>query len=313
MKKQKNKSALASPNSKLRQAAKSYQLYIMLIPFVLYFILFAYRPMAGLVIAFKKYSVYGGISGSPWVGFDNFTSFFNGPYFGRLIKNTVIISLYQLAFGFPASIVLALLLNEVKNKFFKSTVQTLTYIPHFISVVVIAGIVTNFLSPSNGIINIIIEALGGEKTYFLSQAKYFRTIYTTMTIWAGLGYSTIVYLSSLSGIDQQLYEACMIDGGGKLRQLWHVTLPGILPTIVILFIIRIGSIMNVGYETIILLYQPSTYETADIINTDVYRMGMEQGNYSLAAAVGLFNSVIGFVLVMATNKISNKVTGAGLW
>lgn len=296
-----------------KQIIKDYQLYIMLIPFLLYFALFVYKPMGGLLIAFKDYSVYAGMSGSPWVGLENFRVFFDSPYVWRLIKNTLLISVYGILFGFPAPIILALMLNEVRSKKFKSFVQTFTYVPHFISAVVIAGMVTSFLAPSNGIINIIIEALGGEKQYFLSKPQYFRSIYTIMGIWHGIGYGSIVYISAIAGIDQELYEACTIDGGGRLRQLWHITLPGILPTIVTLFIIRIGNIMNVGYESIILLYQPSTYETADIISTYVYRMGMEEGDYSLSAAVGMFNSVIGFILVTLANKLSNKVTGSGLW
>ena len=296
-----------------RQMVKDYQLYIMLIPFVLYFALFAYKPMGGLLIAFKDYSAYLGIADSPWVGLKNFQTFFESPYSWRLIRNTLMISFYGLVFAFPSSIILALLLNEVRNKKFKSTVQTLTYLPHFISTVVIAGMVTSFLAPSNGLINIIIEMFGGEKVYFLSQAKYFRSIYNIMGIWQTVGYGSIVYLSALSGIDQELYEACTIDGGGKLRQLWHITLPGLLPTIVIMLIIRIGNIMNVGYESIILLYQPATYETADIISTYVYRMGLEEGNYSLSAAVSMFNSVIGFILVVSANKLSNKLAGSGIW
>ena len=299
--------------TKIKQIASDYQLYIMLIPFVLYFALFVYRPMGGLIIAFKDYSAYKGIFESPWVGFENFKVFFESPYFFRLIRNTLLISTYGLVINFPATVILALLLNEVTMKKYKSVVQTCTYLPHFISTVVIAGIVTSFLAPSNGLINLIIEAFGGNKVYFLSKAKYFRMIYTLMGMWQGTGYGSIVYIAALAGIDQQLYEACMLDGGGKMRQLWHVTLPGILPTIVIMLIIQIGKIMNVGYETIILLYQPATYETADIISTYVFRTGMEQGNYSLAAAVGLFNSVIGFALVMGANKLSNKVTGSGLW
>ncbi len=299
--------------TKIKQIASDYQLYIMLIPFVLYFALFVYRPMGGLIIAFKDYSAYKGIFESPWVGLDNFKVFFESPYFFRLIRNTLLISTYGLVINFPATVILALLLNEVTVKKYKSVVQTCTYLPHFISTVVIAGIVTSFLAPSNGLINLIIEAFGGNKVYFLSKAKYFRMIYTLMGMWQGTGYGSIVYIAALAGIDQQLYEACMLDGGGKMRQLWHVTLPGILPTIVIMLIIQIGKIMNVGYETIILLYQPATYETADIISTYVFRTGMEQGNYSLAAAVGLFNSVIGFALVMGANKLSNKVTGSGLW
>lgn len=297
----------------MKQTIADRELYLIMIPFILYYVFFVYRPMGGLQIAFKDYSVYRGINGSPWVGLKHFIAFFNSPYLYRLFRNTIIISGYGLLFGFPAPIILALLLNEVKNKGFKSVVQTCSYLPYFISAVVIAGIVTSFLAPTNGLINIIIEKFGGEKVYFLSKAEWFRTIYTTMGIWTGVGYSSIVYLAALSGIDMQLYEACTIDGGGKWKQVWHITLPGIMPTIITIFIISIGNILNVGYETIILLYQPATYETADVINSYVYRMGIENADYSLSTAVGMMNSVIGFILVMLANTISNKVNDTGLW
>lgn len=289
------------------------QLYLLLIPFILYYVLFVFRPMGSMIIAFKDYSVFKGIADSPWVGMKHFITFFSGEYAARTIKNTIIISLYTLLIGFPLPIIFALLLNEVTLKRFKSAVQTLTYLPYFISTVVIAGIVVSFLAPSSGIINFVIEKLGGESIYFLTQAKYFRAIYIITCIWTSIGYNSIVYLAALSGIDQELYEACVIDGGGRWKQALHITIPGILPTIVTLFIIQIGNIMNVGYELIILLYQPATYETADVISTYVYRMGIEQTNYSLSTAVGIFNSVIGFILVAVANTISNKVNDMGLW
>ena len=289
------------------------QLYILLIPFLLYYILFVFRPMGGMVIAFKDYSVYKGILGSEWVGLKHFKDFFTSEYFGRTFKNTLLISFYQLLIGFPAPIIFALMLNEVGFKRFKNTVQTMSYLPYFISTVVIAGMITLFLAPTNGVVNILIDKLGGEKIYFLTKPEWFRTIYITQGIWTGLGYNSIVYIAALSGIDQELYEACKIDGGGRICQTWHITLPGLLPTIVTLFIIQIGNILNVGYEMIILLYQPATYETADTISTYVYRMGIEQANYSLSTAVSFFNSVVGFALVALANKISNKVNDMGLW
>lgn len=306
------KAPILKPGSKLSRMYADKQLYIMLLPFLLYYIFFVFRPMGSMIIAFKDYSVYKGVSESAWVGLKHFQSFFSGEYAPRLFKNTLIISFYTIVIGFPLPIIFALLLNEVKCKLFKSSVQTAAYFPYFISTVVIAGIVTSFLAPS-GLINIIIEKLGGESRYFLSQAKYFRTIYMVTTIWTSLGYNSIVYLAALSGIDQELYEACEIDGGGKFRQAISITIPGLLPTIVTLFIISIGNIMNVGYELIILLYQPATYETSDIISTYVYRMGIEQSNYSLSTAVGIFNSVVGFILVAIANTISNKVNNMGLW
>lgn len=310
-----NEKIKAKPDFKKRlgRMYKNRQLYLIMIPFLLYYILFVFRPMGGMIIAFKDYSVYKGIAGSPWVGLKHFINFFSGEYVGRTFKNTIMISLCQLAFGFPLPILFALMLNEVKFKKYKSIVQTMSYLPYFISSVVIAGMVTLFLAPTNGVVNILLDKFGFEKIYFLTKPEYFRTIYTATNLWAGMGYSSIVYIAALSGIDQELYEACFIDGGGRLRQTWHITLPGILPTIVTIFIINIGNILNVGYEMIILLYQPATYETADTISTYVYRMGIEQANYSLSTAVSFFNSVVGFVLVAIANYISNKVNDMGIW
>ena len=215
--------------------------------------------------------------------------------------------------GFPLPIIFALLLNEVTSTKYKRLVQTFSYLPYFISTVVIAGMVTLFLSPSNGIVNIILDKLGMEKVYFLTKPEWFRTIYTMTNVWIGLGYNSVVYISALSGVDQSLYEACTIDGGGKMRQMLSVTIPGILPTIVTMFLIQIGNILNVGYELIIMLYQPATYETADTISTYVYRIGIEQANYSLSTAVSFFNSIVGLILVVIANYISKKVNNTGLW
>lgn len=288
-------------------------LYAMLIPFVLWYIVFVYTPMYGLQIAFKEFSLFKGIAGSPWVGFDNFVTYFSSPYFFRTIKNTLLISLFSLCFSFPAPIVLALLLNEVKNEVFKKTVQSMTYLPHFISVVVIAGIVTNFLAPSNGLLNIILDKLGFEKQYFLVQAEYFREIFISMNIWKEVGFSSIIYIAALSGINTELYEAAVIDGANRWKRVWHVTLPGILPTIMIMLILRIGDLLGVGYEAIILLYQPATYETADVISTYVYRTGLQEGRYHIAAAIDLFNSIVSLILVIGANKLSKKYTENGLW
>ena len=289
-----------------------YQLYLMVLPFMLYFLIFAYKPMIGLKIAFQDYSIFKG-NASPWVGFDNFTKFFSTPYFGRILRNTLMISGYSLIFSFPAPIILALLLNEVRSKKYKSFVQTATYLPHFVSAVVVCGMVTNFLAPTSGIVNIVLNKLGFESVYFLSKPEYFRTIFIVQGIWQGTGYSSIVYLAALGGIDMELYEAAQIDGCNRWKQTLHVTWPGLLPTIVTLFIISVGNILNVGYEKIILLYQPATYETADVINTYVYRMGIEGSDYGLSTAVGLFNSVVNFLFVAIANTISNKVNGMGLW
>ena len=280
-------------------------LYIFLAPFLLWYVLFAYTPMYGLQIAFKDYNLFKGITDSAWVGLKHFQTFFESPYFFRLLKNTVIISLMNLVFAFPLSVIFALMLNEVKNRKFKKTVQTVTYLPYFISIVVVTGIVTSFLAPSNGIINVLISKLGGEKQYFLMQKESFRWIYLLMNIWKDTGYNSIVYIAALA--------AASIDGAGKLRQMIHVSLPGILPTVIIMFILKLGTIMEVGYEAIILLYQPATYETADVISTFVYRTGLVDGKYDYATAVGLFNAVVAFVLVWSVNWLSNRAAETGLW
>ena len=288
-------------------------LYLLLILPITVYVLFYYKPMFGLQIAFKNYNVFQGISESPWVGFEHFKTFFHSPFFGRTLKNTLMLSLYNMLFAFPAPIILALMFNEVQKIKFKKFVQTCTYIPHFISVVIVASLVTSFLSPSSGVINTIISAFGGEKVYFLTKPEYFRTIYTVMGIWQGTGFNSIVYLSVITAIDTSLYEAAMIDGANKWKQITNVTIPSILPTIVMMFIMRLGNILNVGYESIILLYQPATYETADTIGTYIYRVGLENSQYSLATAVGLVNGVVGLILVILSNTISKRVTEYGLW
>lgn len=288
-------------------------LYLLLIPFLAYYVIFAYKPMYGLLIAFKDYSLFKGIEASPWVGLENFKTFFQGPYFIRTIKNTLLINIYSLIVGFPAPIILALMFNELRKSAYKSVTQTITYLPHFISVVVVASMVTNFLSPTGGLVNNIIQAFGGKSTYFLTVPEYFRSIYVGMNIWKEAGFEAIIYASALVSIDQQLYEAARMDGANKWKQIWHVTIPGIAPTIIIMFILRMGNLLKAGYEAIILLYQPATYETADVISTYVYREGLISGNYKLAAAVGLFESVICLLLTWAANTISRKVSETSLW
>lgn len=289
-------------------------LYLLLIPFITWYILFQYKPMMGLIIAFQDYSVFKGIAGSEFVGFKNFIDFFGGDYFWRTFRNTLLIGVYGLIFAFPAPILLALLLNEVKNKYFRSTVQTLTYLPYFVSTVVVVGIVINFLSPSTGVVNMFIEKLGFERIYFLTQPEYFRTIYIlTMEIWKTIGYTAIVYIAAIAGVNPSLYEAATMDGASRIKQMFHITIPSILPTIMIMLILNIGNILSVGYEAIILLYQPSTYETADVISTYVYRAGLQNGQYDIATVADLFNAVVGLILVLGANKLSKKLTNNGLW
>ncbi len=297
----------------VKNLKKNLWLYVMFFPVIVYYIIFKYAPMFGIVIAFKDYNAFRGIWASEWVGFKHFINFFESPYFWRLIRNTFLISFYGLVWGFPAPVILALLLNEFKDGPFKKITQTITYLPHFVSTVVIVSILVSMLSPSNGVINNLIEALGGTRTYFMNDPKYFRTIYTAMGIWQGVGWGSIIYLAALTGVDSELYEACLIDGGGRLRQTWHITLPGIASTIIIQLIFRVGNLLTVGSDTIILMYNPATYETADVISTYVYRRGLVEADYSFSTAVGLFNSIIALILLTTTNKLSKTFSETSLW
>jgi putative aldouronate transport system permease protein len=285
----------------------------MFLPVFLYYVIFRYGPMLGLSIAFKDYNAFLGFDKSPWVGFKYFRQFFNSIYLWRLIRNTLLINLYDLIFNFPAAIVLALLLNEVQNRRFKKVTQTITYLPYFISSVVIASMVVQFLSPSSGIINNLIAAVGGERQYFMVQPESFRTIYTLMNLWKNIGWNSIIFLAAISGINGELYEACMVDGGGYLRRMWHITLPGIAGTIVVLLIMRLGHVMDAGYETILLLQNNANLETSDVIGTYVYRRGLKGGEYSYGTAVGMFQSVIGFAMVIFANWLSRRYSETSLW
>ena len=288
-------------------------LYLMFLPVFFYYVIFRYAPMLGLSIAFKNFNAFLGFDKSPWVGFKFFQQFFNSVYLWRLVRNTLLINLYDLVFNFPAAIILALLLNEVQNRRFKKVTQTITYLPYFVSSVVIASMVVQFLSPSSGIINNLIAALGGEREYFLVQPESFRTIYTLMNLWKNIGWNSIIFLAAISGINGELYEACMVDGGGYLRRMWHITLPGIAGTIVVLLIMRLGHVMDAGYETILLLQNNANLETSDVIGTYVYRRGLKGGEYSYGTAVGMFQSVIGFALVIFANWLSRRYSETSLW
>ena len=287
-------------------------LYVLVLPVVIFYFLFNYKPIYGAIIAFQDYVPRLGISGSEWVGLANFKRFFSDIYFGRLMKNTLLLSVYDILFGFPAPIILALLLNEIHNKFFKNVTQTITYLPHFISMIVVCGMLTAF-SLSTGLFNDIIEFFGGERHPLLQDPKLYRTIYIASGIWQQVGWGTIIYLSALAGVDSQLYEAAEIDGATKWKQTLHVTLPGIAPTIITMFILKIGKLMSMGYEKTILLYNPSTFETADIISSYVYRIGLLEQDWSYSTAIGLFNSVINFVLLILANKLSKKFSETSLW
>ncbi|MBW4844958.1 MAG: ABC transporter permease subunit [Lachnospiraceae bacterium] len=298
------------------RAAKDWKrnrsLYLLVLPVLIFYIMFHYKPMYGAIIAFKDYTPRLGVNGSPWVGLENFNRFFKSIYFVRLIKNTILLSLYNLIFGFPAPIILALLLNEVRSKKFKSVAQTITYLPHFISLIVVTGMLTNFAMTS-GLFNDIIVMLGGSRSALLQNPKLYRSIYVASSVWQEIGWSSIIYLSALAGVDSQLYEAAQIDGAGKWKQLLNVTMPAIAPTIIIMLILKIGGLMNMGYEKTILLYNPATYDTADIISSYVYRVGLLEQDWSYSTAIGLFNSVINFGLLIFANRLSKRYSETSLW
>jgi putative aldouronate transport system permease protein len=307
----------ASPRNKvssfLKRLKQSKYLLLLFLPCLIYYIVFKYAPMFGIVISFKNYNLYKGVWDSPWVGFKYYKMFFENPDFPKLVRNTFLLGVYKLFFGFPAPIMLALLLNEVKNALFKRFVQTVSYLPHFISNVVVASMVIMFLSPSGGIVNHLLQSLGFNPINFMVHADMFRSIYVASEIWQHIGWETIIYLAALTSIDPQLYEAAEMDGASRWKQLFHVTLPGIAPAIVILFILNIGKVLEIGFEKVFLMYNPAVYETADIIGTYVYRVGLSQGNYSYATAIDLFGGIVSLILVYSANYISRKVGETSLW
>ena len=287
-------------------------LYLMAVPMVVYYVLFNYIPMYGAIIAFKHFSPALGTWKSQWAGTFYFKMFFRDVYFTRILRNTIMISLKDLLFGFPAPIILALMINEVRQNWFKRIVQTVSYVPHFISMMVIAGLIMDFTA-RDGAINDLLAVFGVERRTMLLVPGLFQPLFIISEIWQKIGWGSIVYLGALTAIDPQLYEAASIDGTGRFGKIIHVTIPGILPTVIIMLILRLGSIMNVGYEKIILLYNPTVYETADVISSYAYRKGLQDMNYSYSTAVGLFNSVINFLLVIGANTISRKVGETSLW
>ncbi|PKA45153.1 sugar ABC transporter permease (plasmid) [Rhizobium sullae] len=292
---------------------RDWQLYLLLAPTIIWFALFLYKPMYGLLIAFQDFSIFRGIEGSPWVGFANFAELFQNDMFVRAFGNTIIISGLGLIFAFPVPIILALMFNEVQSATARRWAQTVVYLPHFISVVIVAGIVINFLSPSTGVVNLLVKSLGLEPVYFLTQPEWFRPVFIGSSIWKEAGFESIVYLAAIAGVSPTLYESARVDGASRWQMMWRITLPSILPTIIIMLIIRIGNLVEVGFEYIILLYRPSTYETADVVSTFIFRTGLQGTQYDLATAAGLFNAVIAFALVYSANRISRKVSSTSLW
>ena len=306
---------LFSRNAVLSKYIKNWDLYLILLFPVTYIIVFKYIPMYGAQIAFKDYIVTKGIMESPWVGLKHFKQFIETPNFVLLIRNTLGISIYQLAIGFPFPILLALSLNYCNNRHFKKLVQMTTYAPYFISVVVLCGIIVQFLSPRYGIVNQIIQLFGGDKVNFLGKPQVFKSIYVWSSVWQTSGWNSIIYMATLAGIDPELHEAAIMDGASKLKRCWSIDIPGIMPTAAILLILNLGNIMNLGFEKAFLLQNPLNLESSEIIQTYVYKMGIvsDVPQYSYSAAIGLFNSIINFILLILVNNIARKTSNSGLW
>lgn len=297
----------------LKDMRKNWILYVMILPVVVYYIIFAYAPIYGIQLAFKDYIVKKGIWGSPWIGMENFTRFFSSYNFGLLLKNTIGISVYSILVGFPIPIVFALMLNYLKNKYLKKTVQMVSYAPYFISTVVMCGMITIFLNPDTGIFNTIRGFFGMESVDFLGKPELFKSIYVWTGVWQGMGWSSIIYISALSGVDYQLHEAAIVDGANKLQRILHVDLPSIKPTIVMLLILQMGSLMSVGFEKVFLLQNTLNKQAASVISTYVYEVGLINSDYGYSTAIGLFNSVINMILIVAANQICKKFTEESLF
>jgi putative aldouronate transport system permease protein len=300
-------------NRTIKSIMANWQLYVLIAPVLAYFIIFHYAPMYGLQIAFKDFVASKGITGSEWVGLKHFKQFFQSFYAARIILNTLGISLMQLVIGFPIPIILAIMINEVSSTKFKKTVQTITYAPHFLSAVVLVGMMMTFLSPRNGIINQIIALFGRERIFFFSEPGWFKSLYVFSDVWQNMGWASIIYLAALAGIDPQLYEAAVIDGAGKFQKIIHITIPCLLPTVIILLILNLGTLMSVGFEKVFLMQNDLNLDSSEIISTYVYKKGLIGAQYSFSAAVGLFNSIINFILLLAVNSISKRLSKTSLW
>lgn len=291
----------------------NWSVYLLALPILIYFIIWNYLPMVGIVLAFEDYSARGGFVFSEWIGLKNFVDFFQSYYLWRLLRNTVVLSILDLCINFPAPIILALLMNELQNELFKKVIQTISYMPHFVSTVVICGIIVDFMS-YNGAVTMMLVKLGiAENKDLMSVKAAFRPVYILSSTWQGIGYGSIIFLAALSGVDQELYEAAKIDGANRWQQTWHVTLPGIAPTVIIMLILRIGSLLSSAMDKIILLYRPATYEVADTISTFVYRRGLIEGDFGYSTSVGLFNSFVNLLLLFAANSLSRRYSETSLF
>lgn len=310
----KQKPALNSGTGKTKRIWEQQKyLFFMLIPVMAYFIIFHYVPMCGIVIAFKDFSMSKGILGSPWAGFKWFDMAFSSNDFISVLRNTLLISLYKMAWGFPAPIILALLLNEVNHTAYKKVIQSITYLPHLMSWVVLGGIFITLLAPETGAVNHLIRLLGGEPIYFLAEKEWFRPVVVATHVWQSMGWGSIIYLAAIAGISNELYEAAIVDGANRWQRMRHITLPGIMPTAAVLLILNMGGILNAGFDQIFNLENPMVYEVGDIIDTYVYRVGLVSRNYELATAVGLFKSAIGLILILITNRAARSFGDYGIW
>lgn len=295
------------------QVKRNYELYLFLVPILLVYLVFKYYPMYGVQIAFKDFSPSQGIWGSEWVGFKHFIDFFDSYNFWTIMSNTLTLSVLSLVFGFPAPVIIAILLNQMLGKRYKKFIQTVIYAPHFISTVVLVGMLNVFLSPNSGIVNHLITLFGGEPILFMADEGWFRPLYILSGIWQETGFSTIIYLAALAGVNPELHEAAIMDGASKWKRVWYVDIPGILPTIVILLILALGNIMSIGFEKAFLMQSDLNYAASNIIPTYVYELGIQKAQYSFSTAVGLFNSVINIILIVTVNRVARKLTETSLW
>ncbi|MDR6553066.1 ABC transporter permease subunit [Paenibacillus qinlingensis] len=297
----------------LKRWHNSKYLMLLFLPALIYYVLFKYVPMFGILISFKDYNTFKGVWASEWVGIKYYSLFFHSPDFLKLLKNTVLLGVYKIIFGFPAPVILALLLNEVRKATLKRFVQSVSYLPHFISNVVVVSMMFLFLSPTSGLVNKVIQWFGYDAMNFMQNESYFRAIYILSEIWQHVGWETIIYLAALSAIDPQLYEAARVDGANRRHQLLHITIPGIMPAIIILFILNIGHVLDIGFEKVLLMLNPSIYSTADVLSTYVYRTGIQSLNYSYATAIDLFSSIINLIFILTANWISRRTSETSLW
>lgn len=309
----KNQPSVCKSRAKKKSIWKSWRLYLMCLPAVIYFLIFAYKPMYGIIIAFKDYSMRQGILGSPWIGFENFERLFSSYWFPIILKNTLTLSILTLILGFPIPIILALVLNEVKNSRLRKGFQTISYAPHFISTVVLCGMLTLFLSPSSGVINKMITMLGGESINFLQEPEMFKWVYVLSGVWQEMGWGSIIYFATLSGVDRALLEAADIDGATRLQKIWYINLPVLVPTILILLILNCGSLLSVGYEKVFLLQNATNLSASEVISTFVYKSGLEKADFSFGAAADLFNSVVNTIVLLTANMISKRTTKTSLF